>query len=155
MSSNTPDYSTLPVPDDKPPTEYTWAERRSELYNLIEEAGHPRNLERTQEQLGKRYGVTQRQISDDVQAIREFEGERVGKDARAETEFVCAKAVRSLLDEGKYKEAADLQLSYFEWLQDAGVEERAADKLDIGGQAGNPLEVTINRRETDDSNGDE
>lgn len=123
------DYATLPVPSDKPPEEYTWPERRSEIYDLIEEAGHPRNLERTQEQLGRRYGVSQRQISDDIQAIREYEAESVGDDVRANTSFVCEKAVRELMDGGQYEAAAKLQMKYFEWLQEAGEEDKQPDKL--------------------------
>jgi hypothetical protein len=126
-----PDYATLPVPSEKPPEEYTWPERRSEIYDLIEEAGHPRNLERTQEQLGKRYGVSQRQISDDIQAIRDYEAESVGDDVRANTSFVCEKAVRELMDSDDYEAAAKLQMKYFEWLQEAGVEDKTATLADI------------------------
>jgi len=132
MSSN-PDYATLPVPDDKPPHEYTWAERRSELYNLIEEAGHPRNLERSQEQLGQRYGVTQRQISSDIEKIREYETRNVGKDVRANTSFVCEKAVRELMSQGEYKDAANLQIAFFEWLQESGEEDKTPDKIEHSG----------------------
>jgi len=141
MASNTPDYATLPVPSEKPPTEYTWAERRSELYNYIEKAGHPRNLERSQKQLGDRYGVSQRQISDDVQAIREFESEHVGEDVRANTSFVCEKAVRELLENGNHEEAAKLQIKYFEWLQEAGEEDKPADKHEVTGEDGGPLMI--------------
>lgn len=137
-------YATLPVPADKSPDEYTYAERRSELYNLIEEAGHPRNLERSQEELGRRYGVSQRQISGDIQVIREYEAERVGSDARANTEFICSKAVRELLSDGEYEKAAKLQLSYFEWLQDIGTEEKAPDKTEISGEGGGALNIVIN-----------
>lgn len=135
------DYATLPVPSEKPPEEYTWPERRSEIYNLIEEAGHPRNLGRTQEQLGKRYGVSQRQISDDIQAIRDYEAESVGDDVRANTSFVCEKAVRELMDGGEYKKAAELQMSYFEWLQEAGAEKKVPDKQELTGEDGGPLMI--------------
>jgi len=149
MSSN-PDYATLPVPDGKPPGEYTWPERRSEIYNLIEEAGHPRNLERTQEQLGNRYGVSQRQISDDIQAIRDHEAETVGDDVRANTSFVCETAVRELMANGEYEAAAKLQMQYFEWLQEAGEEDKEPDKHEVMGEDGSPLMIL---GDTDGSDG--
>jgi len=135
------DYATLPVPEDKPPEQYTWPERRSEIYDLIEEAGHPRNLERTQEQLGNRYGVSQRQVSDDIQAIRDYEAESVGDDVRANTSFVCETAVRELMDDGKYKKAAELQMKYFEWLQEAGEEDKVPDKQEVTGENGGPVMI--------------
>lgn len=144
MTSNI-DYATLPVPSEKPATEYTYAERRSEIYDLIEEAGHPRNLERTQEQLGNRYDVSQRQISDDIDSIREFEAEHVGDGVRANTSFVCEKAVRELMDQGDYKQAAELQMSYFEWLQEAGEEEKVPDKQEVTGEDGGPLQIEVAR----------
>lgn len=135
------DYATLPVPEDKRPENYTWPERRSEIYNLIEEAGHPRNLERTQDRLGKRYGCTQQQISDDIDAIRDYEAESVGDDVRANTSFVCEKSVRELMDDGEYKKAAELQMAYFEWLQEAGEEKKVPDKQELTGEGGGPLMV--------------
>jgi hypothetical protein len=137
------DYATLPVPDDTPPQDYTWPERRSEIYNLIEEAGHPRNLERTQEQLGKRYDVEQQQISDDIQAIRDYEAGHVGDDVRANTSFVCEKAVRELMEDGEYEVAAKLQMQYFEWLQEAGEEDKPADKHELTGEDGGPLQIEL------------
>jgi DNA-binding transcriptional regulator YdaS (Cro superfamily) len=135
------DYATLPIPDDTPPEEYKWPQRRSEIYNLIEEAGHPRNLERTQEQLATRYGVAQPQISDDIQAIREYEAETVGDDVRATTGFVCEKSVRELLSAGEYKAAADLQMAYFSWLQEAGEEPKVPDRQEVTGEGGGPIQV--------------
>jgi len=149
MTSN-PDYATLPVPDGTSPEEYTWPERRSEIYNLIEEAGHPRNLERTQEQLGKRYSVSQRQVSDDIQAIRDYEAENVGEDVRANTSFVCEKAVRELMDDGEYEAAAKLQMQYFEWLQDAGEEDKQPDKHELTGEDGGPLMILGDTDDSDD-----
>ena len=150
MASNI-DYATHPVPNDKPPDEYTWPERRSEIYNLIEEAGHPRNLERTQEQLGRRYGVSQRQISDDIEAIREYEQDRVGDDAKANTGFICQKAVRELMDDGEYKDAAELQLKYNNWLQDTGEQDKEPEKLEHSSDGSLSIEVAHDTRVDNES----
>lgn len=125
------DYATLPIPDDKLPSEFTYGERRSELYDLIEQAGHPRNLERSQEELGKRYGVSQRQISKDIERIRQYEAERVGRDADANTEFVLQRSVRGLLEDEAWRDAARSQLDYYGWLFDIGEREKTPDKLDV------------------------
>jgi Arc/MetJ-type ribon-helix-helix transcriptional regulator len=129
--ANHPDYATVEIPDDTPATEYTWAQRRSELYDLIGEAGHPRNLERSQAELGHRYAVDQSQISHDIQAIREYETDRSGDGADANTEFVIRRSVRGLLEDEDWREAACTQLDYYDWLFDTGKREKAPDKLDV------------------------
>ncbi|WP_330633706.1 hypothetical protein [Halocatena halophila] len=140
MSSDI-DYATLPIPDDKLPTEYTYGERRSELYDLIEEAGHPRNLERSQKELGQRYGVSQRQISKDIERLREYEAERVGRDADATTNFVLQRAVRGLLEDESWRDAAQTQLDYYNWLFEIGEKEKEPDKQEVSGPEGDPIAV--------------
>lgn len=143
------DYATLPIPDDKPPSEYTYGERRSELYDLIEQAGHPRNLERSQAELGQRYGVSQKQISKDIKRIRQFEAERVGCDADANTEFVIQRAIRGLLEETEWREAARTQLDYYNWLFDIGNKDKEPDKSEVSGPDGDPIPVERTSELTD------
>lgn len=129
------DYSALSVPADKPTEEYTYNERRAAIYDMIEDAGHPRALEPTQTELGEMFGVSQRQISTDIQRIREYEAEHVGENADTDTELVCRKAVMGLLEQGRFREAGELQLDYYDWLQSAGYKDKAADQLDVDLQA--------------------
>lgn len=51
-----PDYLAVKLPA-KPRTEYSYAERRGEILQLVEQAGHPAVL--NQAELADRYGVTQ------------------------------------------------------------------------------------------------
>ena len=67
--SNEPDYRAVNVPEDKPPSEYTYVERRAETLQLIEQAGHPRAINQTR--LAERYGCDQSNISNDVIVLRE------------------------------------------------------------------------------------
>lgn len=133
-----PVYSRVELPSNKDPREYDWRQRRGELYKLIEQAGHPRSLSRTQRELAQRYGVSQSQIFQDIQRIKAQEAERIGDGAEANTQFVLQKAVRGLLEQGKLKDAAQTQLDYYEWLFDTGTKEKAAEETHV---TGDPLVV--------------
>lgn len=132
MSSNIEhNYANHPIPDDKPTDEFTYVERRASIYQMLEDAGHPRALEPTQAELGDHFGVSQKQISKDIQRIREYEAERVGDNADTDTELVCRKAVMGLLEQGRFREAGELQLQYYDWLQSAGYKDREPDQVDL------------------------
>ena len=40
-------YEAVDIPDDKPPSEYHWTERRWGILQLIETAGHPDSISPT------------------------------------------------------------------------------------------------------------
>ena len=48
-------YEAVDIPDDKPPSEYHWTERRAEILQLIAKAGHPDSISPTR--LADRYDV--------------------------------------------------------------------------------------------------
>ena len=125
------DYERLSVPEDKPPAEYTYTERRTEIYQLMQEAGHPKNLNQTR--LSGRYGVSHQQIHKDFNRLKAYRRDRAGADAVPTTEFVCEKGVRELMSNEEYAKAIDKQLSYMEWLYDEGVREKAPDKTEHSG----------------------
>jgi len=78
-----PNYRALNASGDKAREEYSYTERRAELYDLIEQAGHYRNLERSTRDLGNRYGVSHETIRNDIQAIHEWKAEHLGEHASA------------------------------------------------------------------------
>lgn len=129
--SNEPNYRQLSPPEDKAPDEYSWAERRSELYDMIERAGHYRNLERSQRDLGNRYGVSHTTIRNDIQAINEWMADRLGDDAEAELETLKNRAVQKLIDEGKEDKAFYLMKNYWETLMEAGLKDKATEEVDV------------------------
>lgn len=149
MADDTPEYAELSPPDDKAPDEYSYVERRAELYRLIEEAGHPHNLERSQRELGERYGVSQRQISKDIQRLREYEAEKNGTRAKSVTSWLSEKtimqtleAAQNLEDAGKleeaaqlYREAMDAQMEYTDFLFKLGQLDEAPTSVEIEGDA--------------------
>ena len=133
-----PDYAELAglAPFDGPPSEYETAQRRGELYSLIEDAGHPRNIEKSQRELAERYGVSQPQISQDIAKIREFEAAHNGTRAKAVTSWLAERAVMAKVEDEKWEEAFETQLEYVEYLFDTGDLDESADTFEIEGDPG-------------------
>lgn len=129
------DYAELAglAPFDKPPTEYNAQERRGELYSLIEDAGHPRSIEQSQSELGERYGVSQPQISEDLDLIRQFEAAHNATRAKAVTSMLAERAVMEKVENDEWEDALDLQLEYVEYLFDTGDLEESSDTVEIEG----------------------
>lgn len=107
------DYSAVDLPDT-PRTEWHYSHRRAELLQLVREAGHPDELNQTE--LAERYGVSQQQISKDLDRLGEHVRATVDLDRRAlVVDSVIQRAIRGLLDEGKYRQAAKTALEWDEW----------------------------------------
>lgn len=101
--STQPDYDALHIPT-KPPTEYSYAERRAELLQTVLDLGHPSLINQTQE--AERYGVSQQQISKDLDRLAEYIDANLGKRRELITEAVYHRTIRGLLEEGEYRKAA-------------------------------------------------
>lgn len=137
-SEGDPDYAMLSgrAPFDKPTKEYSATERRAEIYGMIEDAGHPRNLERNYVQLGERYGVTPQMISKDMKWIRSYEASHNATRAQAVTGWLAEKAVMQAVDDENFERAFELQQEYVDYLIETGDIEAAPDELEISGDAG-------------------
>jgi len=130
--SNDIDYRAIEVPTDKPPQEYTYAERRAEILQLIEQAGHPRAI--NQSRLGERYGCAQSNISNDVSVLREYITNNIDETTvDTITETVYQKSIRELVDNGDYKDAVKAVESWNDWLMDRGKVEKEPDKHEVDG----------------------
>jgi len=119
---------------------------------MIQRAGHPRNLEQSYSRLGDRYGVSKSQIAQDIDRLREYEQGRIGEAEQANTSFLAQRAIDAALDADEYERAFKLQLSYYDWLFEAGEKERAPDRHEHTGEDGDPINVTINRQHVTDGN---
>lgn len=62
-----PDYAAVDVPTTKPREEFTVAERRAELFDIITQLGHPARVNQTE--LAERYGVSQPMIHKDLDVL--------------------------------------------------------------------------------------
>lgn len=167
--SNSPDYRRLSPPPEKDPTEYTYVERRAELYDMIERQGGYRNLNQSQRALGERYGVVHRTINKDIQRILEWKKEHLGEHAESELSIVQGRGVQDYLEaakehreHGRYEEAGEcmakayeLASDHFDDLQEAGLKDKAPDKTEITGSGGGPFEVVIQREHYDPESDEE
>ena len=112
-SSNEPDYSAVSVPT-KTPTEYSYVERRAELLQLVEQAGHPLAL--NQGELSDRYGVSQQQISKDFDRLDEYIRARLERRRDLQIGSVLKRCMTGALEEGDYNAARRAAEAYDEYL---------------------------------------
>ena len=112
-SSNQPDYAAIDVPA-KPPTEYDHVERRAELLQQVRDLGHPSMIH--QGEAADRYGVSQQQISKDLDRIAEYVEENLGARHELTIDAVFQRSIQGLLEEGEYRKAARTAKDYDEWV---------------------------------------
>jgi len=130
--SNEPDYRAVNVPEDKPPSEFTYVERRAETLQLIEQAGHPRAI--NQSRLADRYDVSQGQISQDVDRLRSYIVANIDETTvDSITETVYQKSVQELMSNGDYKDAVKAVESWNDWLMDRGKVDKEPDRHEVEG----------------------
>lgn len=112
-----PDYSAVDLPS-KSRGEYSYVERRAELLQLVEEAGHPDELNQTE--LAEQYGVTQQQISKDLSRLAtHIRAQFSNRDRRAfRVDSVVNRAIRGMMNEGEYRKAAKTAMEYDDWMTD-------------------------------------
>lgn len=142
--SNDIDYRAVNVPEQKPPSEYSYVERRAETLELIEQAGHPRAISQTR--LADRYGVSQGQISQDIDRLRDYINENIDESTvDAITETVYQKSIRELVESGEYKDAVKAVESWNNWLMDRGKVDKEPDKHEVDGSG-----IVLNMGDGDD-----
>lgn len=134
MPQGQPDYRALMPPEETPLEEYSYVERRAALFEMVEEAGHTRRLERSQTALAERFGVDQSTISRDLKRLREWKAERLGEGAAAELMTLKTKAIRELLDRGESAEAYHLMRKHYELLLETGAVPRASKEVEVDGK---------------------
>ena len=154
-STDTPDYGSVAIPS-KPPTEYTYHERRADLLQQIRDLGTPDAINQTE--AAERYGVSQQQISKDLDRIGESVRERItDRDRRTlATDSVLRRVVRELLAEGEYRKAAKTELERAEWIREEHEAEEFARRLDRledavagdGGEEGGEVTVDFETADT-------
>jgi hypothetical protein len=140
MTENLPDYSTVKVPEDKPPEEYSHHERRADLLRRCISIGSPFAVNQS-EQAG-RYDVHKSQISRDMDRLRESVDESLGDDAKLTTKAVFERALLDLqrADDWRASKAAlDAVMDWNEWLADIGEQHReprqSEVEMDVGGMS--------------------
>lgn len=136
------DYSSIPIPEDKPPEEYTFNERRAEILRMIERKGHPWGFNYSQ--LGRRYGVSHTTIRKDFDRLKEWYRDRIGEEADFSSEIAYKRIIQEHLDNGEMDKARKALDSWNTWLQDTGRQEKEPDKHEVQGEGGGPLQIELN-----------
>jgi len=139
--SDITDYRAVNVPDDTPPPEYSYVERRAEILSLIEEAGHPDALNQTR--LSERYGTSQSNISKDFDRLREYIRDTLGHHRHAISEALYHKAIKEYTDQGNYDKAIDALGTWNGGRREEGAREiePPTEKREHAGGGGGPLMI--------------
>jgi hypothetical protein len=127
-SSNQPDYAAVNIPSN-PPTEYDHVERRAELLQQVRDLGHPSMIH--QGEAAERYGVSQQQISSDLDRIAEYVEENLGARHELTIDAVFQRSIQGLLKEGEYRKAARTAKDYDEWVTDRTDLEEIQEQLEF------------------------
>lgn len=125
-----PDYRATNIPDTKSVCDYSYVERRAEILQRIEEAGHPRAISQTR--LADRYEVSQGQISQDITRLKTYINETVDTDTvDAITETVYQKSIKELIEKDEHYKAVKAVESWNNWLMDRGKVDKEADEHEL------------------------
>lgn len=149
------DYSQITVPENTPPEEYHWTERRAEILQLIERKGHPWGFNKSQ--LGRRYDVSSQQIHDDFDRLKDWYDDRIGADAKTASDLAYRRIVQEHMDNGDFEKARRALDSWNGWLQDTGEQSKEPDQVELGGaDDSQPLDIQITKEVVDaDGNDDD
>lgn len=140
MSDST-DYGAVNVPDGKPREDYSYMERRAEILERIERAGHPNALNKSE--LAREYGVSHTSIGRDFDALAEYVAENLSRDYSFVMDRVLRGAVRNLVEEGEHYKAVKAAEKWYDWLADVGEVVRAPERREL------EMEATVAHEQTE------
>lgn len=123
------DYPGVPPPTTKPRDEFSAAERRAEILEIITELGHPSLVNQTE--LAERYGVSQPMIHKDLDAIAEDVAARAGDRHELEIESVFQRSIRGLIEDEEWRKAARTAKDYADWMTERSDIEELREELDL------------------------
>jgi hypothetical protein len=122
------DYRAVDIPEDKPPEDYTYAERRAEILREVEAVGSPRLVNGAE--LARRYGCTRQNIYNDLDRLAEYVERRAGDREALDAEGIYWRCIRELLDAGEPRKAAKTLADYHDWLHDRQELDHLWDRLE-------------------------
>lgn len=126
-SSNQPDYQALEIPT-KSPSEFSYTERRADLLQQVLDLGHPSMINQTE--AAERYEISQQQVSKDLDRLGEYIESNLGARRDLITESVYHRAIRGLLEEGEYRDAARTVSDWNEYLMDRKYLDELAEQVE-------------------------
>lgn len=122
------DYRGFDIPDDKEPSEYTYAERRAEILTLIERSGHPGKLDRSR--LAQRYDCSPATISVDInEHLAPYIDKILGERRLLVTHAVIDRSLKGLINDEEWRKAAQTVLDWNKWIDDYRDSEEFEERL--------------------------
>lgn len=115
------DYRSVEVPEQKDPENYTYAERRAEILDLIEKRGSPRLVNGSR--LADRYGCTRQMIHKDLNRLAEWASETQGDREVLEGDALYWRCIQGLLEDDEYRKAAQTLSDYHDWIRQNDLED--------------------------------
>ena len=120
------------IPEGKDPKQYNYRERRKEIINLIFQAGNLRLIRRTE--LAKRYGISNNMIKKDINIIKRYIADNIGKEMQVDTAVLYEKAIRSYIQQEDFIGAWKILEGMNEFLFNIGKVKRAPTQMQIEGK---------------------
>lgn len=114
--SSLPDYSGLEIPQDKPPSEYTYHERRARILEIILHAGHPSAI--SQVELADHFDVAQSTISRDIDRLEESIRAHLARRRDLKIGSALDRALRGALDDEDWEATRRIAETYHEYMDD-------------------------------------
>lgn len=108
------DYRNTEIPEDKPETAFSYAERRANILDRMHRVGHPRRIR--QSNLAERYGVDQSTISRDLTALSTYVDNTLGDRRTFVSDLVFNRAIEGLLEDEEWRKAAQTVKDWNEWI---------------------------------------
>lgn len=123
--TNQPDFMEVVIPDDKARPDYSWQQRRAEILQAMIEKGHPRL---NQSDLARQYDVSQSQIYEDLQVLKAYMAENIGRDFKSWAATLLRGSIQDLVDQGKPDKAVKVLGEWKDFMFDTGRLDKAAEK---------------------------
>lgn len=120
---NKADYENVVLDEEKDRSNYSYVERRTAIYNLIKNKGDPKQLPKYKN-LADQFDVTKSQIGQDVERIKEYIKENLGKDAKVRTDFIYDKAIEKKVQNNQWVDAVEMIERKNNWLFNIGRQEK-------------------------------
>lgn len=117
------------APDGKPREEYSYVERRAEILDRIERAGHPDVLNKSE--LARECSVSHTSIGRDFDALAEYVAENLDRDHSFIMDRVLRGVVRNLVEDGEHYKTVKTAEKWYDFLADMGEVTRAPEQREL------------------------
>lgn len=126
-----PNYMDINIPD-KDREEYSYSQRRAAILQLIMKKGDPSALPSTRA-LGEQFDVSHTTIKKDIDTLKDYLSENLGKDVKPRLRTLLDKAVKQKRENKDWEEAFRLMKEFSEFLFDEGSIDKTPEQVEMQG----------------------